>query len=58
MIDAVLFDWGDTLFRFEYDDALLEAGWAAGLAAIGRDSPPGHADAAERFRDRYMPLDP
>jgi HAD superfamily hydrolase (TIGR01509 family) len=56
VIDAVLFDWGDTLFHFEYDDALLEAGWAAGLAAVGRAGPPAHADAAERFRERYMPL--
>ena len=56
MIDAVLFDWGDTLFRFEYDEALLEAGWEAGLAAIGRDGLPEHSAAAERFRERYMPL--
>ena len=56
MIDAVLFDWGDTLFRFEYDDALLEAGWGAGLAAIGRAGLPGHTDAADRCRARYMPL--
>ena len=56
MIDAVLFDWGDTLFRFEYDDALLEAGWESGLAAIGRDGFPGSSAAAERFRERYMPL--
>ena len=56
MIDAVLFDWGDTLFRFEFDDALLEEGWAAGLAATGCDGLPGHADAAARFRERYVPL--
>src|SRR4029450_6631014 len=56
VIDAVLFDWGDTLFRFEYDEALLEAGWEAGLAAIGRDGLPEHSAAAERFRERYMPL--
>ena len=56
MIDAVLFDWGDTLFRFEYDEALLEAGWESGLAAIGRDGLPEHKDAAERFRERYVPL--
>ena len=56
MIDAVLFDWGDTLFRFVYDEALLEAGWEAGLAAIGRDGLPGHAEAAGRFRERYVPL--
>ena len=56
MIDAVLFDAGDTLFHFVYDDALLESGWEAGLAAIGRDRLPAHADAAARFRGRYMPL--
>ncbi len=56
MIDAVLFDWGDTLFQFVYDEALLEAGWEAGLAAIGRDGLPGHEDAAARFRERYVPL--
>jgi putative hydrolase of the HAD superfamily len=56
VIDAVLFDWGDTLFRFEYDEALLDAGWEAGLAAIGRDGLPEHSAAAERFRERYMPL--
>jgi putative hydrolase of the HAD superfamily len=56
MVQAVLFDWGDTLFHFEYDEALLEAGWEAGLAAVGRDGLPGHAEAAERFRERYVPL--
>ena len=56
MLDAVLFDWGDTLFHFAYDEALLEAGWEAGLAAIGRDDLPGHEDTAARFRERYMPL--
>jgi putative hydrolase of the HAD superfamily len=56
VIDAVLFDWGDTLFRFEYDEALLEAGWEAGLVAADRDDLPGHAAAAARFREHYVPL--
>lgn len=56
MIDAVLFDWGDTLFRFAYDEALLEAGWEAGLEALGRDGLPGHETAAARFREAYLPL--
>lgn len=56
MLDAVLFDWGDTLFHFAYDESLLEAGWEAGLAALGRDGLPAHDAAAERFRDRYVPL--
>ncbi|MEO8290868.1 MAG: HAD family hydrolase [Gaiellaceae bacterium] len=56
MVDAVLFDWGDTLFHFAYDESLLEAGWEAGLAAIGRDGLPDHNEAAARFRERYFPL--
>jgi HAD superfamily hydrolase (TIGR01509 family) len=55
-LDAVLFDWGDTLFRFAYDEALLEAGWKAGLAAIDRDDLPGHEETAARFRERYLPF--
>ena len=56
MLDAVLFDWGDTLFHFAYDEALLEAGWEAGLATLDRDGLPGHDEAAARFRERYIPL--
>ena len=56
MVDAVLFDWGDTLFHFAWDDTLLEAGWEAGLAALGRDELPGHDATAALFRERYMPL--
>jgi putative hydrolase of the HAD superfamily len=56
MIDAVLFDWGDTLFHFAYDEALLEAGWEAGLAALGREEVPRAYETAARFRERYEPL--
>jgi HAD superfamily hydrolase (TIGR01509 family) len=56
MVDAVLFDWGDTLFHFAYDEALLEAGWEAGLATLDREELPGHNESAARFRERYMPL--
>jgi HAD superfamily hydrolase (TIGR01509 family) len=55
-LEAVLFDWGDTLFHFAYDEALVEAGWEAGLAALGRDELPGHEETAARFRERYLPL--
>jgi HAD superfamily hydrolase (TIGR01509 family) len=55
-LDAVLFDWGDTLFHFVYDEELLEAGWEAGLRATGRDDLPDHEDAAARFREGYLPL--
>ncbi len=36
MLEAVFFDWGNTLVRFEWDDALVEAGHRA---ALGRDDP-------------------
>jgi HAD superfamily hydrolase (TIGR01509 family) len=36
MIDAVLFDWNNTLVGFEWDDELVEAGHRA---ALGRDDP-------------------
>lgn len=56
MIEAVLFDWGDTLFHFAWDETLVEAGWESGLAALGREDLPGHDETAARFRERYLPL--
>ena len=56
MLRAVLFDWGDTLFHFAYDEELLEAGWAAGLATLDRDGLPGPDETAARFREHYLPL--
>ncbi len=56
MLEAVLFDWGDTLFHFAYEDDLLEAGWEAGLAAMGRDGLPEPAESAAVFREHYLPL--
>ena len=41
VLDAVLFDWGDTLFHFAYEEDLLEAGWEAGLATLEQDGLPG-----------------
>src|SRR5438045_4162815 len=51
LLDAVLFDWGDTLMRWAPDPDLLEAGHAAGFASIGRELVPG---ITERFRDVYL----
>lgn len=45
MIEAVLFDWGNTLVQFTWDDELLVAGHRAGL---GRDDP--------AFTERYRAL--
>jgi putative hydrolase of the HAD superfamily len=45
MLEAVLFDWNNTLVEFTWDDDLLVAGHGAALAAIGR--------ADEGFTERY-----
>ena len=52
VVDAVLFDWGDTLMEWTWDEELLVAGHRAGLAAIGRDD----VALTEHFRERYEPL--
>jgi putative hydrolase of the HAD superfamily len=51
VLRAVLFDWGDTLMRWEPQPELLETGHAAGFAAIGREPVPA---LTERFRDAYL----
>ena len=56
MPSAVLFDWGDTLIRFNYDEALIEVGHRAGLAALQRDDLPKVERVAAHFRERYEPL--
>jgi len=54
--EAVLFDWGDTLIRFVYDEALVEAGHRAGLAALKRTDLPEVERLAAHFRERYEPF--
>lgn len=56
MLEAVLFDWGNTLVHLEWDDELVPAGHRAGL---GRDDP----DFTARWRElllngaRYRPYE-
>lgn len=56
MLRAVLFDWGDTLMDFKYDDELVDAGHRAGLEALGRDGLPEVDGMAAHFREHYVPL--
>ena len=35
ILDAVLFDWGDTLAAAEWNEDVASEGTAAGLAALG-----------------------
>jgi HAD superfamily hydrolase (TIGR01509 family) len=50
VIEAILFDWNNTLVQFTWDDDLLEAGHRAGLEAAGSDQ-----DVSE-FTERYRGL--
>jgi putative hydrolase of the HAD superfamily len=56
VLEAVLFDWGDTLMQFAYSPELVGAGHRAGLAAIGRDGLPEVDALTEHFREEYEPL--
>jgi putative hydrolase of the HAD superfamily len=56
VLEAVLFDWGDTLMEFVYDPELVSAGHRAGLEAIGRGEVPDVERVNEHFRERYEPL--
>jgi HAD superfamily hydrolase (TIGR01509 family) len=47
MIDAVLFDWNNTLVNFEWDDELVEVGHRA---ALGHDDP----DFTARWRETML----
>jgi putative hydrolase of the HAD superfamily len=56
LLEAALFDWGDTLMQFAYDTDLVAAGHRAGLEAIGEDDLPGVELVTAHFRERYEPL--
>src|SRR3954453_4841231 len=52
MIEAVLFDWGNTLIHFEWDDELVAAG---PRAALGTDDPGFTARWREAVEDEHRP---
>jgi putative hydrolase of the HAD superfamily len=56
VLEAVLFDWGDTLMQFAYDPELVAAGHRAGLRAIGHEHLPELEALSQRFRERYEPF--
>jgi putative hydrolase of the HAD superfamily len=52
VIEAILFDWNNTLVQFTWDDHLLEEGHRAGLAAAGSGEDP--APFTERYRELVL----
>jgi putative hydrolase of the HAD superfamily len=55
VLRAVLFDWGDTLMRWAWDDELVEQGHRAGLEAIGRADLAAEGAVTAHFRAVYEP---
>jgi putative hydrolase of the HAD superfamily len=56
VLEAVLFDWGDTLMEFRFDEELMDAAFRAGLAALDRDDLAPADEIRAHFRERYEPL--
>jgi putative hydrolase of the HAD superfamily len=56
VLRAVLFDWGDTLMHFAYDENLVEAGFKAGLEAIDGEQASRAEEIAAHFREEYESL--
>src|SRR6266487_4538469 len=56
VLEAVLFDWGDTLMDFRFDEDLMDAAFRAGLEAIQRDDLASADEIRAHFRERFEPL--
>jgi putative hydrolase of the HAD superfamily len=52
VLEAVLFDWGDTLMRWAPEPGFIEGGHAAAFAAVGRSEHDGYT---RRFRAEVLP---
>lgn len=56
MLRAVLFDWGDTLMDFRYDEELMDVAFRAGLEALEREDLASADDIRQHFREHFEPL--
>jgi putative hydrolase of the HAD superfamily len=56
VLEAVLFDWGDTLMEFRFDEELMDRAFRAGLEALGREDLAPADEIRAHFRERFEPL--
>jgi putative hydrolase of the HAD superfamily len=56
VLEAVLFDWGDTLMEFQYSEELMDTAFRTGLDALGRDDLAPADDIRAHFREHFEPL--
>ena len=57
MLRAVLFDWGDTLMEFRFDEELMDAALPGRPAtALGRDDLAPADEVRAHFREQFEPL--
>ena len=56
MLRAVLFDWGDTLMEFRFDEELMAEAFQKGLEALSRDDLAPGPEVLAHFREQFEPL--
>ena len=56
MLRAALFDWGDTLMEFRFDEELMADAFRAGLESLDRDDLAPADDILGHFREQVEPL--
>ena len=56
MLRALLFDWGDTLMEFRFDEELMDSAFRAGLDALGRGELAPADEIRTRLREQFEPL--